>query len=98
LNERELSAQEKEEICQVRERSGVVLDEEDVNTERVIATVAAVGEGQRRPSWIWFIGNAHEGVNDPLTRTGECHLYIYYYIYLSFDSVTCRMGKGDGTR
>jgi hypothetical protein len=71
LNERELTAQEKEDIRRVRERAGVVLEVDEVDTERVIATVAAVGEGQRRPSWIWFAGHSLEDVNDPLTRAGN---------------------------
>jgi len=70
LNEREMTAQEKEDIRHVQARVGVVVDAEDVNSERVIATVVAVGEGQRRPSWIWFTGNVHEGVDDPLTQAG----------------------------
>ena len=71
LNERELTAQEKEEIRRVRERNGIVAEADDINAERVVAQVAAVGEGQRRPSWIWFTGNAHEGMDDPLTWAGE---------------------------
>jgi hypothetical protein len=90
LNERELSAQEKEDIRRMRERSGVVVDEEDVDTERVTATVAAVGEGQRRPSWIWFIGNAHEGLNDPLTRTGE-YPFISIPVHLLISSTVLRV-------
>jgi hypothetical protein len=71
LNERELTVQEKEDICRLRERNGVVTGAEDINMERVVGRVAAVGEGQRRPSWIWFTGNVHEGLDDPLTRAGE---------------------------
>lgn len=71
LNERELTAQEKEDIRRVRERAGVVVETDEVNTERVVAAVATVGEGQRRPSWIWFAGHSLEDVNDPLTRAGN---------------------------
>jgi hypothetical protein len=71
LNERELTAQEQEDIHHVRERAGVVVEAEDASMERVLATVAAIGEGQRRPSWIWFTGSALESVNDPLTRAGK---------------------------
>jgi hypothetical protein len=71
LNERELTAQEKEDIRHLRERNGVVAEAEDINMERVVGHVAAVGEGQRRPSWIWFTGNVHEGMDDPFTRAGE---------------------------
>jgi hypothetical protein len=78
LNERELSAQEKEDICHMQERVGVVMEADDANTERVAATAASVGEGQRWPSWIWFTGNVHEAIDDPLTHSGE---------YLNFDSI-----------
>ena len=50
--------------------------------EKVVATVAAVGEGQRRPSWIWFTSNIHGGVNDTLTRAGA-----YDIILLLFSSL-----------
>jgi hypothetical protein len=76
LNEREMTAQEKEDIRRLRVRTGMVMEADDVNAERVVATVAAVGEGQRRPSWIWFTGNTHESANDPLTHIGEYMLYF----------------------
>jgi hypothetical protein len=79
LNEREMTAQEKEDIRRVRQRAGVVMDTDEVGTERVVATVAAVGEGLRRPSWIWFSGGGQEGVNDPLTRAGEFPLVYFWY-------------------
>jgi hypothetical protein len=68
LNERQMTQQEKDDIERVRLRAGVNAD--DIEDERVVATVAAVGEGQRRPSWIWFSGNKHENMDDPLTRKG----------------------------
>jgi hypothetical protein len=46
LNERELTARKKEDIRRVRERRGVVIEQDDANAERVAASVAAVGEGQ----------------------------------------------------
>jgi hypothetical protein len=82
LNERELTVQEKEEIRRVRERGGVIVEEEDANAERVIAGTVAVGEGQRRPSWIWYSGNSHESVDDPLTRLGKHHI-IFVAIVLA---------------
>jgi len=85
LNERELTEQEKEDIRWVRERIGVVVDEDDANTERAAATVAAVGEGQRRPSWIWFTGNVHEDMDDPLTRAGEYN--VLFLLFLSTDNI-----------
>jgi hypothetical protein len=42
-----------------------------IDEERVVVTPAAVGEGRRRPSWIWFSGNEHEDMQDPLTKAGE---------------------------
>jgi hypothetical protein len=56
LNERVMTAQEKEDICRLRERASVVVEADDVGAERVVATVAAVGEGERKPSWIWSTG------------------------------------------
>jgi hypothetical protein len=82
LNERELTAQEKEDVRRLRERNGLVLEADEVDVEKVVATVVAVGEGQRRPSWIWFTGNIHEGVNDALTRAGA-----YDVILLLFSSL-----------
>jgi hypothetical protein len=71
LNEREMTAQEKEDIRRVQERAGVTGVDRAAGMETVVATVAAVGEGQRRPSWIWFSGNLQEGEDDPMTRAGE---------------------------
>ena len=67
LNKWEMTAQEKEDVRQVCERAGVVVEAEDVSAEMVVATVAAVGEGQRRPLWIWFTGSRHEGTDNPVT-------------------------------
>jgi hypothetical protein len=75
LNEWEMTAQEKEDIHQVQERAGMVVEEDDTNTERVATTVAAVGEGQQRPLWIWFTGNSEEGTNDPMTQAGVFYLF-----------------------
>ena len=69
LNERELNREEQDEQYRLRQRLGLSVD--DVQCERVVAQVAAVGEGQRRPSWIWFMGNGMtESMDDPLTRQG----------------------------
>ena len=46
------------------------MNADDIEDERVVVTVAAVGEGQCQPSWIWFLGNNHEDMDDPLTRKG----------------------------
>ena len=46
LNEQELTVQEKEDICQVQARNGVIIKMDDANVERVVAQVATVGEGQ----------------------------------------------------
>jgi len=52
LNEWAMTAQEKEDICRLWERAGVVAEADDVGAERIVATVAAIGEGEERPSWI----------------------------------------------
>jgi hypothetical protein len=79
LNERELTAVEKEDIRRVQERNGMIVEADDVNMEMVVAKVVAVGEGQRKPSWIWFTGNVHEVMDDPLTRAGE-HQLIFLFV------------------
>jgi hypothetical protein len=68
LNERQMTEQEKDDIRHIRMRGGGPTD--NLDDARVVATVAAVGEGQRRPSWIWYSGNNHENMNDLLTRIG----------------------------
>ena len=68
LNERQITEQEKDDILRVRMRGGRNTD--NLDDERAIATVAAVGEGQRRPSWIWYSGNSHENIDDSVTRIG----------------------------
>ena len=47
-----------------------VTGKDDASMEKVVATVAALGEGLRKPSWIWFSGNLQEGADDPITRAG----------------------------
>jgi len=75
LNERELNREEQDELRRLRQRLGTNTD--DIEGERVVAQVAAVGEGQRRPSWIWFTGvSGAESMNDPLTRQGELRCCI----------------------
>jgi hypothetical protein len=70
LNERELNREEQDELYRLRERLGT--NTEDMEDERTVAQVAAVGEGQRRPSWIWFLGTGSvESMDDPLTRAGK---------------------------
>jgi hypothetical protein len=44
---------------------------DNIEDKRAVATVTAVGEGQHRPSWIWFSGHNLENMNDLLTHTGE---------------------------
>ena len=92
LNERELTAQEKEDVRRLRERNGVVVEAEEVHSERVLATVAAVGEGQRRPSWIWFTGSVHEDVDDPLTRAGKPKYFYCSNLANNNYSLACGMG------
>jgi hypothetical protein len=76
LNERELTAQEVEDIRRLRARNGVVMEAEEIQSERMLATAATVGEGHRRPSWIWFTGNVHEDMDDPLTRAGGFETFL----------------------
>jgi hypothetical protein len=98
LNERELTAQEKEDIRRVREKAGIIVDGDEVNAERVAATVAAVGEGQRRPSWIWFTGNSFEDMNDPLTRAGKSKVcFLLIQLIKGIYSPARRMGEDEGT-
>lgn len=81
LNERELTAQEKDEVHKLREWLGTVAH--DVDDERVLGQVAAVGEGQRRPSWIWFTDcGGSESMNDPLTRQGKQSDYQVTIIHI----------------
>jgi hypothetical protein len=70
LNERELNQEEWDEQYRLRQRLGI--STKDLEEDRAVAQVAAVGEGQRRPSWIWFTGNGiMESMEDPLTRQGK---------------------------
>jgi hypothetical protein len=76
LNERELTAQEKDEEWRVRTRHDSQLadtddEEEEVNDVRVVAKPAEVGEGQQKPSWIWFSTSCSEDMQDPTMRAGK---------------------------
>jgi hypothetical protein len=47
-------------------------EEEDLADIRVVAKPAEVGEGARRPSWIWFQSiSGHDDMSDPLMRAGK---------------------------
>lgn len=63
LNERELTAQEAEDVRKVRARAGVVLDAKEIAEERMLTAAAVVGDSQR--------------IDDPLTRAGV-HPLSYY--------------------
>jgi hypothetical protein len=77
LNERQLTEQEKVEEQQVRVRSGTDVgttdedNEDDLADIRVVAKPAEIGEGARRPSWIWFQTSRCEDMSDPLMQAGE---------------------------
>jgi hypothetical protein len=77
LNERQLTEQEKVEERQVRARSDTNVgttdedNEDDLADIRVVAKPAEIGEGARRPSWIWFQTSGREDMSDPLMRAGE---------------------------
>ncbi|KIM87958.1 hypothetical protein PILCRDRAFT_44104, partial [Piloderma croceum F 1598] len=74
LNERQLTEQEKVEERQVRARSDTNMgttnedNEDDLADIRVVAKPAEIGEGARRPSWIWFQTSGHEDMSDPLMQ------------------------------
>ena len=69
LNERELNQEEQDEQHWLCQWLGIVVDH--IQDERVVAQVAAVGEGQRWPLWIWFTGGGTaESMDDPLTHQG----------------------------
>lgn len=70
LNERELTQREKDEMVSLRVKNGVV-SAQDIEDERRQQAAVSVGEGRRKPSWIWYTGVLHEGLDDPMTRKGE---------------------------
>jgi hypothetical protein len=90
LNERQLTEQEKVEERRVRAKRGIAVgateedEEEDLADIRVVAKPAEVGEGARRPSWIWFQSIGHEDMSDPLMRAGMSHKYIFLFIALMY--------------
>jgi hypothetical protein len=86
LNEREMTVREKEDIRRVQDKAGVT-GEDDANMERVVATVAALGEGLRKPSWIWFSGNLQEGADDPITRAGVFLFSTIILVWLANETV-----------
>lgn len=68
LNERQLNAQEILEQTRLRARLGTtpILVEDG----RRVVQPASLGEGHRRPSWIWMTGMNAESADDPLTLQG----------------------------
>lgn len=66
LNERGLNDQEKEDERQVRVKAGLPAD--DFNDVRIISKPVAVGEGARRPSWLWYSSSTGEDMADPTMR------------------------------
>lgn len=70
LNERELTQQEKDEVAAVHTANSVTT-QIDIDEQRRIQAAASVGEGYRRPSWIWFSGVNAEGLDDPMTCKGK---------------------------
>jgi hypothetical protein len=77
LNERQLTEQEKVEERRVREKGGTNTgmtdedNEEDLADIRVVSKPAEVGEGTRRPSWIWFQTSGRDDMSDPLMKAGK---------------------------
>jgi len=80
LNERELTEQEKYEERRVRARHENQRkdsdEEEEIGDIRVVAKPAEVGEGQRKPSWIWFSTSRGEDMQDSTMRAGE-FLFVF---------------------
>lgn len=72
LNERELTAKEKDDRRRVRLLAGRNTEdiEDELEEEVERARGAVVGEGQKRPSWIWYSGDAIESISDPSTIKG----------------------------
>jgi hypothetical protein len=58
-------------------------DEEDLEDIRVIAKPADIGEGARRPSWIWFQTSGREDMDDPLMRAGKLFESLCSFIPLN---------------
>lgn len=77
LNERQLNAQEHLEEERLRARLGTAPT--PVGNERRVIQPASLGEGHRRPSWIWMSGATAEGVDDPLTLKGA---HIHFWVIL----------------
>lgn len=68
LNERQLNAQEVLEQTRLRARLGTTPI--PVEDGRRVVQPASLGEGHRRPSWIWMSGMNPESADDPLTLQG----------------------------
>lgn len=66
LNERSLTEQEKRDEREIRLKAGI--PEDDIDDVRVIAKAVEVGEGTRRPSWLWFSSSTGEDMSDPIMR------------------------------
>lgn len=69
LNERSLNELEKEDERQIRVKAG--LPEDDIDDIRVVAKPVEVGEGFRKPSWLWFACSTGEDLSDPIMRACE---------------------------
>lgn len=80
LNERELTQQEKNDMTAIRFKNGVV-SAKDIEDERKQQAAVSVGEGHRKPSWIWYTGVLQEGLDDPMTRKGDRH-FVPHFISL----------------
>lgn len=72
LNERGLTDLEKAEERQVRATAGIPEDEDEIDDIVVIAKPVEVGEGHRRPSWIWYSTSMGTDMTDPVMRDGKC--------------------------
>lgn len=79
LNERGLTDLEKIEERQIRHAAGIAEDEEEIDDIVVIAKPVEVGEGHRRPSWIWYSTSIGTDMTDPVMRDGKCFSFWFEY-------------------
>ena len=69
-----MTVQEKDDIKCMHMQAGGATG--NIDDERVVTMVAAVGEGWCRPSWVWYSGNNHENLDDPLMHIGTLLLLV----------------------
>ena len=88
--------QEKDEIRAVWCHVGIAVPDDEIDDDRASTTAAAIGAGQRRPSWIWFNRNTCEDMRHPVTCAGEYPFSSCVILYWYIPSIVGRMGKIKG--